>query len=315
MRSFDAVCAAAESDTLGASKLFTSFSRELALLEFQLARAATVCGANLREQENYAQAQARLLQSITEALGDIEALKLELEGARVERKQKEEYEARLHFAANRHTSSALSPAGLAQAVYAAPWQSSHARLHCRREERDSWTRAGESSNRRPCRGERRRSRLTGAAADPARMRSYENSSSRSCSRPSTTWQGALMRTGRVLQRREGPLPCFNRWHLKLRIVLLELNVGPTALYWAAVDPCPFYGGRDCGTASKLAPQNISYQQSASIQIRRTIRRHLRQWQTYPPLAAEAPRQQPRPKAQRQREVAAHPTRQAAQKPR
>lgn len=109
---FDAVCAAAETDALAASKLFTQFSRELTLFEFQLARAATVSGANEREQENYAQAQAQLQQAIEDALGDIQALKVELEGARVERRQKEEYEAR------RGVSAALrrSHASLCQVV-------------------------------------------------------------------------------------------------------------------------------------------------------------------------------------------------------
>lgn len=68
--------------------------RELTLFEFQLARAATASGANEREQESYAEAQAQLQQSIATALGDIASLKIELEGARIERRQKEECEVR-----------------------------------------------------------------------------------------------------------------------------------------------------------------------------------------------------------------------------
>lgn len=77
---------------MAAGKLLAQFSRELTLFEFQLAKAATVCGANEREQESYAAAQAQLLQSITQAQTDIQSLKGELEGARLERRQKEEYE-------------------------------------------------------------------------------------------------------------------------------------------------------------------------------------------------------------------------------
>ena len=90
--SFDAVCAAAEQDGVAAAKLLAQFSRELTLFEFQLARAATVCGANEREQESYAEAQAQLVRSISQAQADIQSLKGELEGARLERRQKEEYE-------------------------------------------------------------------------------------------------------------------------------------------------------------------------------------------------------------------------------
>ena len=84
-------------------------------LPTQLARAATVSGANEREQDNYAQmllqleasiSQARaarharaspatrLTRTVTQALRDIDGLKVELEVARTERKHKEEYEVR-----------------------------------------------------------------------------------------------------------------------------------------------------------------------------------------------------------------------------
>jgi THO complex subunit 7 len=68
------------------------FSRELTLFEFQLSRVDTVCSAKKRESESYAALQAETEQSIERALGDIQALKAELQVARVERRQREDYE-------------------------------------------------------------------------------------------------------------------------------------------------------------------------------------------------------------------------------
>ena len=83
------------------------FSRELRLFEFQLSRVETLCSAREREVESYAALQAETEQAIEHALGDIQALKAELQVARVERRQKEEYEV-LRRQVMQHPSRALT---------------------------------------------------------------------------------------------------------------------------------------------------------------------------------------------------------------
>lgn len=69
------------------------FLRELAHYEFQLGRMKSVVVANKRELVSYAEAKTQVEASISATRDEIEALKVELDAARLERQHKEEYEA------------------------------------------------------------------------------------------------------------------------------------------------------------------------------------------------------------------------------
>mmetsp|Transcript_10070 Transcript_10070/g.11766 ORF Transcript_10070/g.11766 Transcript_10070/m.11766 type:complete len:207 (+) Transcript_10070:207-827(+) len=73
-------------------KLYQDLLKELAFYELQMSRVAAIKGVTEREQAGYYKLKDNLNSSITQAQGDLETLRGDLEVAQVERKQREEYE-------------------------------------------------------------------------------------------------------------------------------------------------------------------------------------------------------------------------------
>jgi predicted nucleic acid-binding Zn-ribbon protein len=69
-----------------------AFLKELHLFEFEVDKAKRIRNANRRELESYAKKQGAVEQKITQTTADISQLKQDLQEARIERKNKEEYD-------------------------------------------------------------------------------------------------------------------------------------------------------------------------------------------------------------------------------
>ena len=87
---FFALCDEKEGDEASAAQ--AAFLKELHLFEFEVSKAKRIRNANHRELESYAKKQGAVEQKITQTTADISQLKQDLQEARVERKNKEEYD-------------------------------------------------------------------------------------------------------------------------------------------------------------------------------------------------------------------------------
>jgi len=92
-KKYFALCAEADGeDGEAAQAAQAAFLKELHLFEFEVGKAKRIRGANQRELESYAKKQSSVEQKITQTTADIAQLKKDLQQARVERKNKEEYD-------------------------------------------------------------------------------------------------------------------------------------------------------------------------------------------------------------------------------
>jgi hypothetical protein len=89
-KKYFALCGEAEGEEAEAAQ--AAFLKDLHLFEFEVDKAKRIRNANKRELESYAKKQSGVEQKITQTTADIAQLKKDLQEARVERKNKEEYD-------------------------------------------------------------------------------------------------------------------------------------------------------------------------------------------------------------------------------
>jgi THO complex subunit 7 len=82
-----------DGDGTEAERAREAWLKEIALYEFNMGRYRAVASANAREMEQYASASAAVDGEVRGTKDEIAALKADLDGARLDRQHKEEYEA------------------------------------------------------------------------------------------------------------------------------------------------------------------------------------------------------------------------------